>query len=371
MVRHTLSRNRLASLLAATVAVGLAMTLPLGAGPASADGPPSPPPYQKDGFWPPDEDHVLICRDSDGTQLYRGVAWTLEPLIRGPMYAPVVAWLAKAGGAPVVPMDVASDRNDLMWYTADDGAPEKGWVDGYPTRPVGYGPPATDTAPMVSCRTDWYDGNLGTYVVTGVLARALALPTRLIGRTLTFSAEGTVGFHVPRYLFPLTATQVATTLPTPNYRAYDRVPLGASGLTCTKGTTTLYQGAAYTLAPLVRGYHWAPMALWLDGDRVLAPQYGSTTSTGSWATVSGTPVRSGTFRAVHAGRPAGYGGAPTNPTAGVRCAWRTSDTRTVTLTAALASQLGLPSTLVGRSVRITGSSSVSAYTPSWLFPPSS
>jgi len=333
------------------------------AGPAGADGPPSPGPYPKLDFVAAGPE-VLTCRDSDGTVLYEDAAWTLEPLVRGPAFAPVVVWLTGRGSVPVVPLDFRTTGYPLLWETADAGPAESGLVEAPVTgRPVGYGPAPTDPAPRVRCHVGQYGHyEYGTYTITAGLAAALGLPARLVGRRLRFDNEADISFSVPRYLFPLTATVVAPTLRTPDLASYGRQYLPT--VTCGQR----YRGAAYTLAPLVRGYRWAPMALWLGGDRIVTPSWFTATVSGTWRTVSG-PARSGTLAVTQRGRPAGYGPAPAQPTAGVDCRWAGTHDTTTVVSPALAAQLKLPGDLVGRQVRLTGSYQTHAYVPGWLFPP--
>lgn len=65
---------------------------------------------------------------------------TVSRVVRGPVFAPVVLWLADAGNAPVVPLEFHNPFTDLGWRTVDDGPPLGGRGGGVASaRPVGYG----------------------------------------------------------------------------------------------------------------------------------------------------------------------------------------------------------------------------------------
>ncbi|HET8659967.1 MAG TPA: hypothetical protein VFM55_13335 [Micromonosporaceae bacterium] len=358
-------RRALLRLLATIMMAGLVATLGATA-PAAADGPPGPGPYSKIllGAGPA----VVTCYDADGTLLYRDAAWTLEPLVRGPLFAPVVLWLSGRDNVPVLPLEFTSTAYPMMWDTVDSGPAESGLIESLHGRPAGYGSVPTDTAPRVTCGYDhfgWFQ--FGEYILTAGLAEALGLPGRLVGRTLRFEGEGSVRFSVPRYLFPLTAGVVVPTLKTPDYLRYGKRALPT--VTCGRDGRLVYRGAAYTLAPLVRGYRWAPMAFWISGDRIVIPRWALSRVTGTWQTVSGTPARSGRLDATYAGRPTGYGGRPLNPTAGVECGWSGTHATTTVVSPALAYQLDLPAEVIGRQVSLSGAYTIQAFSPNWLFPP--
>lgn len=358
---HSVIVLRLAGCLVGVLTAGLLAV------PAAADGPPAPGPYPQLEVKGSDSPG-MTCRDRDGTVLYADVGWTLEPLVRGPSFAPVVLWLPALGNAPVMPLEFELAGFPIWWSTVDGGPAEAGNIETAAGRPVVYGSPPTDQAERVTCFYEkWGFWFFGTYLITVDLARVLGLPASVIGRRVTFSNEGQVSFSVPRYLFPSTAAVVAPTLPTADFDRYGRRPLPTT--TCRAGGTTIYRGLAYTFAPLTRGYRWAPMALWLRGDRIVTPRWFTSTVTGTWRTVSGTPARSGRLDVTQQGRPAGYGRRPANATAGVRCDWAGSHDTTTTVTAALAAQLDLPVSLIGRRVALRGDYRVRAFSPHWLFPP--
>ena len=345
----------------------MVLALLLAPSPAAADGPPSPPPYPK-VFVVSNGPEVLTCTDSDGTLLYEDVAWTLEPLVRGPLFAPVVLWLQGFGNAPVVPLEFMGSGFPLIWDTADSGPPEFGTIESWGGRPVAYGPAPSDPTPRVRC--GWGilgHAEFGTYTITAGLATALGLPSRLIGRRLFFSNEGSASFTLPRSLFPMTATRRVPTLPTPDYQLYGRRALPP--VTCLDAGRTRYAGSAYSLAPLVRGYQWAPMAFWLAADRVVTPRWFTASVRGTWRTVSGTPVLSGALGADQAARPSGIGGPLADGATGIDCRWGGTHLTTTTVRPALAAQLSLPSALIGRVVELSGTYTTHAYVPTWLFPP--
>jgi hypothetical protein len=159
----------------------------------------------------------------------------------------------------------------------------------------------------------------------------------------------------------------ASTLRTPVRDHYRQQTLPTT--VCRDGSTTRYSGTAWTLAPLTRGYGWAPMAFWLDSDRVVAPRWFASVVTGTWQTVSGSPTLHGTLSATQSGRPSGLGTAPNNATSGVECTWAGPHHDTRVVSRALATQLGLPSSLIGRTVELDGQATVRSWTPTWVWPP--
>lgn len=310
----------------------------------------------------------MTCTDTDGTVIYHAPTWTLEPLQRGPLFAPVVLWLEGESNVPVLPLRFTAAAFPIVWETADGGPLLGGTIESLSGRPLGYGPAATSTAPMVTCDYELIGNTyFGTFVVTKGLQQMLDLPSSVLGRTIRVDGEGTVQFVVPRTQFPLTATAVANSLPTPDYLRYGRHPQPTT--TCRSGGTVLYQGSAYSLNPLIRGYQWSPMAFWLSGDRIVSPRWFTSHVTGSWQTVSGSPARSGTLDVFSALPPSGNGPMPSGATTGVDCSWGGPHDKTVKVSPELAAQLGLPATVVGRSVRLQGTYSVHAYTSNRLFPP--
>jgi hypothetical protein len=350
-----------------SLAATMIVTLGLGATPAIATGPPSPGPYPKQELQEGGPTS-FYCTDTDGTVLYDGSAWTLEPLVRGPGFAPVVLYLREAGNVPVVPLEFTLFGYPVWWWYDPDGANRGGEIFSAYGRPQAYGSLPTDTAPRVTCWITMFGYyNWGGYRMTPTLAGMLGLPDSVIGRTIYFDNEGAVQFQVLRYLFPLTAHVVHPTLPTPDRTTYSRTALPQ--VTCRTDAGVSYRGAAYTLDPLVRGYKWAPIAFWLDGDRLVTPQWFRSTVTGTWQTVDSGPARQGTLDATTQARPRGYGGRPNNATSGNDCRWSGSHHVTTRVTTVLAGQLGLPASLVGRRVELAGTYVTHAYAPNWLFPP--
>jgi hypothetical protein len=363
MSGQTISARRWSRIVLVGV-VALAITMAGSAG--RADGPPGPGPYPAVALGA--DAGFFTCGDVDGTVLYSAPAWTLEPLARGPLFAPVVLWLAGAINQPVVPLEFVGEGFPMGWQTVDGGPAEAGNLELWRGRPVGYGPPPTDPAPRVTCRYSYFGSfEFGTYRITAGLRAVLGLPAGIVGRVVAFDNEGQVTFTVPRTLFPLTADVLAPALPTPTAGPFNRRPLPTT--TCRRGAATVYRGSAYTLAPLVRGYQWAPMAFWLAGDRVTTPLWFSSRVQGMWRTVAGSPARSGRLDAAQAGRPAGYGRRPLNATGGVDCGWSGGHATTTTVSLALATQLRLPGNLIGRQVELRGTYSAHAFVPAWLFPP--
>ena len=388
--RSTLSRNHasalprhrmirvLAGLVVATLAGALGVVT---AGPAGANGPPSAPPYSKIAVGDDFGGVELSCDDSDGTTIYQGYAWTLEPLVRGPIFAPVTLWLSGAGNAPVVPLSFSADGFPLQWHVGSIANPVMGSASAQ-GRPVAYGPMPTDTAPRVTCEaTQQGYVDFGTYVITSGLAATIGLydaddnpvdTTQFIGQTLAFDNEASFSFSVPRTQFPLTATAKATTWTTADQAKYYRTPLGGSTttsrVTCKAASQQLYQGSAFTFSPLVRGYQWAPMALWLTNDRIVTPRWFTSTVKGTWATASGSPALHGSVNKTTSAAPSGYGTKP-DTTRDNTCSWAAAQSNTLTVTKAIATQLGLPASTIGRSVKLTTTSSVTSYISRWLFPP--
>lgn len=307
--------------------------------------------------------------------LYSGRAWSLEPLVRGPLFAPVALWLADAGSQAVIPLRFELSGEPLEWVTVDSGPVEAGNAWGVAGRPVAFGPPATDASPMITCTPGyetlgWWD--FGNYRITRALASMLDLPADLAGRTVNFSNEGTVQFYLPRTQFPLTAAVKARVLGTPNLQSYYRVGLGGTSFVVRDAHQVVkYRGSAFTFAPLMRGYQWAPIALWVAGDRIVTPQYFVTNSSGTWKTVSGTPARSGSYSTVQSGRPSGYGTPAANRASGYLCSWHGTQTKTLKVGKALAAELHLPTGLIGRQVTLSGSYATKAYVPAWLWPATS
>ena len=362
----------------------LAALLALAAGPAVVvsaygDGPPGPSPYapivlQSD--YTPVGDYGDFACSRAGRVVWHGQAWTLEPLVRGPDFAPVVLWL-EGTNAPVVPVSFSSSSYWTFWWYTDDGGPDiQGTAGGVGNaRPVAYGSVPTGTADDVTCTLIVYGGeDLGVYRITPALQKLMpwdgetGVPASMVGRRLAFSSDDyELSFSLPASQFAPTATTKAVTLATPTYSTYAAKALPS--LTCREGTKLRYQGAAWSMAPLTRGYQWSPMALWLDGDRIVAPRWFTSTTTGTWQTASGTPVLQGTLNAAQSGRPSGLGPPPDNATAGVDCTWSGPHAATRIATKALVAQLGLPSSVQGRSVTISGTATVHAYTPTWMWPP--
>jgi hypothetical protein len=353
--------------------------LVLAAGPVAADGPPGPPPYPKIVLDSSDAPAaVWACYRGDDAVWY-GHGWTLEPLVRGPFFAPVVLWL-EGTNQPVVPVRFDTSGYPFGWSTADGGPFAEG-TGGDVTngRPVGYGSTPTGTTDEVRCAIyKWGYEEFGTYRITAALQKMMGwdeeygewgVPPSMIGRRLAFDNEGSLSFSLPASQFPTTATVKAPTLATPDYASYGKRSLPP--LRCTAGSTVKYSGAAWTLAPLTRGYQWSPMAFWLDGDRIVAPRWFTSTTTGSWKTTSGTPALQGVLDAEQRARPSGFGARPAKATSGVHCTWSGPHSATRVATKALVTQLGLPTSVRGRTVELTGHATVHAYTPTWMWPPAS
>jgi hypothetical protein len=227
---------------------------------------------------------------------------------------------------------------------------------------------------MVTCAYSQFGFyEFGTYLITPSLQRLMSgdaeygVPESMVGRELLFSNEASLTFSMPRSQFPATAAVKAATLRTPVRDHYRQQTLPTT--VCRDGSTTPYSGTAWTLAPLTRGYGWAPMAFWLDSDRVVAPRWFASVVTGTWQTVSGSPTLHGTLSATQSGRPSGLGTAPNNATSGVECTWAEPHHDTRVVSRALATQLGLPSSLIGRTVELDGQATVRSWTPTWVWPP--
>jgi hypothetical protein len=306
-----------------------------------------------------------------GQVVWHGRAWTLEPLVRGPDFAPVVLWLEGAN-QPVVPLSFASYSDWTFWWYTDDADGTARGVDN--ARPVAYGSSPTDTTDQVSCSIVVYGGeDLGVYRITRALQRLMpwdgerGVPASMVGRSLAFSSDDyELDFSLPASQFPTTATVKAPTLATPDYASYAMRSLPP--VRCTAGSTVKYSGAAWTLAPLTRGYQWSPMAFWLDGDRIVAPRWFTSTTTGTWKTTSGTPTLRGTLNAAQSGRPSGLGSPPA-ATSQVDCTWSGRHSATRVATKPLIAQLGLPSGVLGRTLTLSGTATVHAYAPTWMWPP--
>ena len=118
----------------------------------------------------------------------------------------------------------------------------------------------------------------------------------------------------------------------------------------------------------MRGYQWAPMALWLTNDRIVTPRWFTSTVKGTWATASGSPALHGSVNKTTSAAPSGYGTKP-DTTRDNTCSWAAAQSNTLTVTKAIATQLGLPASTIGRSVKLTTTSSVTSYISRWLFPP--
>jgi hypothetical protein len=319
---------------------------------------------------------VWACYRGDDAVWY-GHGWTLEPLVRGPFFAPVVLWL-EGTNQPVVPVSFSSSSPySFWWYTSDDGPDVDGTAPGVDNaRPVAYGSSPTDTTDQVRCSiSHWGGEELGVYRITRALQRLMpwdgeyGVPASMIGRDLDFIGDDySLDFSLPASQFPTTATVKAPTLATPTYASYAKRSLPP--LRCTAGSTVKYSGAAWTLAPLTRGYQWSPMAFWLDGDRIVAPRWFTSTTTGTWQTTSGTPVLRGRLNAAQSGRPSGLGSPPA-ATSQVDCTWSGPHSATRVATKPLIAQLGLPSSVLGRTLTLSGTATVHAYTPTWMWPPTS
>jgi hypothetical protein len=345
---------------------------------AHADGPPGPPPYSPITLESAGGDYGDFSCTRAGRVVWHGQAWTLEPLVRGPNFAPVVLWL-EGTNAPVLPVSFSNPsvyEFGYWWYTQDDGPEADGTTPGVTNaRPVGYGSVPTTAEDLVECGIYFFGGvDLGVYRITRSLQRLMpwdgerGIPVSMVGRSLDFEGDDfSLYFSVPASQFPTTATTKAVTLATPTRSKYHLTALPS--VTCRDAKNLAYQGAAWTMAPLVRGYQWSPMALWLDGDRIVAPRWFSSKTTGTWKTTSGTPALQGALDAEQRARPSGFGVRPAKATSGVHCTWSGPHSATRVATKALVKQLGLPSNVRGRTVELTGYATVHAYTPTWMWPP--
>ena len=328
---------------------------------------------------------LVTCTDGR-REVFKGYAHTYASLVRGPLYAPVAFWIGsdRADPKPVLPLQFTSTL-DSEWRTVDSGAALTGWIGPtFTERPLGLGPAVTYTGDRVTCSWSmrgYFD--FGTFTVTRRMATTLGLPAATVGRTVQFSGEGDISTVTPRYLFPTTATRVAPTLPTPSAAEYWKLwfqrpwspdPLSTQtvngGMACRRFTdhTSFYRGAAWTLLPLVRGYHWSPMAFWLPNGRLLTPEsFWTYTGDGDWTTTDAKPVRTGIFSNYTDGRPSGYDGTP--DFGGVECRWDNPFDATYKVTSALLKQVPeLPADLLGRTVRLHADySQTYAYVPEWQF----
>ena len=359
----------------AAVGVALAGTL-LAAPPSEA----APAPIEK---VPLDRGGPAICRDDEGTVVFEGTAHTYESLVRGPLYAPVTFWLGTPDPAPVLPVSF-SNWLDGVWSTADGGPPLSGQLIAAveQERPIGKGPAVAYTGPTVRCELNTFGfEEFGTYQVTARMAAQLDLPPATIGRSVAFAGEGSTTAVTPRYLFPTTASVTAPTLPTPVADSFPRKwfprpwssdPLSTQtvngGIECLRRTDSrvLYRGSAWTLAPLVRGHTWSPMAFWLRDGRVISPSWFWTyTGDGVWTTVDTGPARTGAFDVAADGRPSGYARTPSD--GGVECRWDNPFRATYRVTPALLAQVpDLPDDLLGRRVELYADySQTYAYLPEW------
>lgn len=357
-----------------SVAVALALAVVmLTPGVAGASTPPSPPPYP----------HVelelsgapnMTCVDPTGNVVYDDTAWSLEPLIRGPLFAPTVVFLSGVGGEnrPVVPLRFTSTAYPILWSTVDGGPPLDGLVESVSGRPVGYGPVATSTAPMIKCSYSLVGHmDFGTFRITAGLQQALGLPHATIGRTLTFDGEGDVSFETRPDQFPLTAANYKPNIQpwlVPDTPPYPWVDLPT--IMCRNGSKVVYRGGATTLAPAVRGLDWAPITFWLKGDRIVTPSWSRTKIDATWATVEGEPARSGTIAKDQSFAPMGLGKNPYPTSKMIDCTWRVRHDEVIEVTPYLAVQLGLPNRVIQRDIKLVGTGVVHAYVPDWLFPPS-
>jgi hypothetical protein len=371
-MRHSKSIGLFAGALALGLAAAVAATAPSAGAPAVRSTALAPAATTAPGPYPKmflGRDIPFQCTGPDGAVIYQGQAWTLPPNIRGPLFAPTVLWLQDIGNQPIVPLTFVTTGFPIFWVTDDGGPHAEGIFEHAEGRPVAYGSVATDTAPMVSCGYSMLGHfNFGSYVMTPSLVAMLGIPADMVGRSLAFDGEGTVNFKIPKYQFPLTATVKGPVSATPDATSYPAINLPTVSCLATVTGQTLYHGAAITAAPLIRGYRWSPMAFWLTGDRIVTPRWFTTVVTGSWHTASGSPARSGTLDATERQAPSGYGPRQ-SATFDVDCSYSGHDNTTMKVTSALATQLGLPTDVIGRNVTLRANFRVDALTGTWLFPP--
>ena len=346
-----------------TALVGL-----LVAAPAAAATTSSPPPWSK--IFLGRDVPGINCTAPTGTVVYNGAAWTVAPAVRGPLFAPTVIWLADFAQQPVMPMQFTTTAGPIFWETADGGPHAEGTFDSVTGRPQGYGSVPTDPAPKITCvyyMLGHFD--FGTYTMTAPLAAMLGVPGSLVGRKLHFDGEGTVSFVTPKYLFPTRVAARAPTFPTPDLDSYPAVNLPT--VTCTNATTgkRVYQGPATTAAPLVRGFHWAPMAFWLRNDRMVTPRWFDTALNGTWQTVDGGPPDGGPLRMTEDFPPTAYLGQQDTLT--IHCRYAGHDNSTFVATDPFLEEVGLGTRqdLVGRTIKVNLDWQVDAQAGTWLFPP--
>lgn len=344
----------------------------IGVGAAHASTPPSPAPYphvELQGSGPP----IMQCLDSTAVQVYNDSAWTLEPLLRGPLFAPTVLFLSGIGAEnrPVVPLRFTSRAFPVVWSTVDGGTLLSGTIESISGRPVGYGPVASTHAPMVTCSYSLVGHeDFGAFRITKPLQQMLGLPKATIGRTVAFDGEGDVTFETRQDAFPQIlenydpAVQPWLVADDPPYQ-WVNMPT----ITCRNGTTVVYKGPARTLAPAVRGLDWSPIAFWLNGDRIVTPHWSRLQLDLSWATVDAVPARSGTTVKDYSFAPAGVGKNPYPAANLIDCTWKVQHDDIVEVTPYLLVQLDLPTRTVSHQIHVTGSAVVHAYVPVWLFPP--
>jgi len=346
-----------------TVLVGF-----IGATPAAAATTSTPPPWAK--IFLGRDIPGINCTDPTGTVVYNGAAWTIAPAVRGPLFAPTVIWLQDFEQQPVMPMQFTTTAFPIFWETVDSGPHAEGTFDSVTGRPQAYGSVPTDPAPKITCEYFMLGHHdFGTYKMTAPLAAMLGVPANLVGRTLHFDGEGEVSFITPKYLFPTRVAARAPTFPTPDLDSYPAVNLPQ--VTCTNATNhnQLYKGAATTASPLVRGFHWAPMAFWINGDRMVTPRLSVTTLNGPWHTVDGGPPRSGTLHVTESQPPTGYLGQ--NDSLTIHCRYSGHDGSTFVITDPWIEEVGLGAQqdLIGRTITIDVNFTVDAQAGTWLFPP--
>lgn len=212
--------------------------------------------------------------------------------------------------------------------------------------------------------------DFGTFRITKGLQQILGLPKATIGRTVAFDGEGDVTFETRQDAFPQIldnydpAVQPWIVADEPPY-TWVTMPT----ITCRNGTTVVYKGPAKTLAPVVRGLDWAPMAFWLNGDRIVTPHWSRLQIDAAWATVSAVPARSGTTVKDASFAPAGVGANPYPTAKLIDCTWKVQHDDIINVSPYLLVQLNLPSRTVSNDIHLVGSVVVHAYVPVWLFPP--
>jgi hypothetical protein len=146
------------------------------------------------------------------------------------------------------------------------------------------------------------------------------------------------------------------------------------GIHCTDPDgVVVYDGRAWTIAPDIRGPLFAPTVVRLsdfENESVVPLEFVTTGYPILWRTDDGGPPADGTFEHI-SGRPVGYGSVPTDSAPRITCSYSQLghfDFGRYKMTVSLAKMLGLPSSLIGRTLAFDGEGIVSFMTPKYLFP---